>query len=111
MNLPVSSPDFERVRHCRTCGGPLVPVLSLGTTPLATALALAGDDQQPPIRYPRDLVRCPSCSLVQLAQLVPPTTLFADYVYFSSYSTTMLEHAECFASELVRREGLGPESR
>src|SRR5262249_44080691 len=49
--------------------------------------------------YPLDLAFCPHCSLVQLTEKVPPEKLFREYLYFSSFSDTMLRHAR----ELVER--------
>jgi SAM-dependent methyltransferase len=43
-------------------------------------------------------------------QTVPPETLFRDYVYFSSYSETMLGHARAIAERLTRERGLGDRS-
>ena len=106
----IDLPDFTTVSKCRSCDGPLLSLLSLGRTPLANSLLPAGEDTQEAVRYPLDLVRCAECSLVQLAQIVPPSRLFSDYVYFSSYSSTMLQHAERFVSQLVEREHLGPGS-
>ena len=48
---------------------------------------------EPEPRYPLDLRFCPRCSLVQITATVPPEILFRDYVYFSSFSDTMLRHA------------------
>jgi SAM-dependent methyltransferase len=83
-------------------------VLSLGRTPLANSLLPAEGGTLP--TYPLDLVRCTTCSLVQLAQIVAPDVLFSDYVYFSSNSETMLRHAESMVEQLVRREQLGQDS-
>ncbi len=52
----------------------------------------------------------PACSLVQITETVPPEVLFRDYVYFSSFSDTMLRHATELADELVAERDLGPES-
>ena len=52
-------------------------------------------------RYPLEIVRCPVCTLVQITETVPPETLFRDYAYFSSYSTTFLEHARAFAERSI----------
>lgn len=83
-------------------------MLSLGCTPLANSLlpAEGGESQT----YPLDLVRCTSCGLVQLAQIVAPDALFSDYVYFSSNSDTMVRHAREMVNWLVERERLGAES-
>lgn len=92
---------------CRSCGcAPLAPVLSLGNTPLANALRDAHELSAPEPTFPLDLAVCPHCSLVQITEEVPPDDLFRDYVYFSSFSETMLRHATELAQELIRDEKL-----
>ncbi len=97
---------------CRLCGhATLRPVLSLGCQPLANQLM---DDPQRAIeapRYPLEVAFCETCSLLQISESVPPEALFTDYLYFSSYSETMLEHAETLVDELVRTRGLDEKSR
>lgn len=96
---------------CRSCGGAdLRPVLSLGRTPLANSLPAAGDLEKPEPFYPLDLAFCPNCALVQITETVPPEALFSDYLYFSSYSDTMLEHARDLAAEVIAKRQLGPDS-
>jgi len=97
------------VHACRACGQrTLAPVLALGQTPLANSLLPAEGGAS--ALYPLDLVRCATCGLVQIAQIVDPGALFSDYVYFSSNSETMLRHSEEFTRQLVEREHLGPKS-
>ena len=88
----------------------LVPVLTLGETPLANSLLTREQLDDPEPRFPLDLVFCPSCSLVQITESVPPQDLFGDYLYFSSFSDTMLKSASAIAERLVRDRGLGSES-
>ena len=57
-------------------------------------------------RWPLDLVRCASCSLVQITETVPPEFLFSDYPYFSSFSDTMVAHARRIAERLVSERKL-----
>lgn len=94
---------------CRACGAaPLAPVLSLGRTPLANALRDAPGEHEP--TFPLDLAVCPKCALAQITAEVPPDDLFRDYVYFSSFSDTMLKHAAELASELTQSEKLSSRS-
>jgi SAM-dependent methyltransferase len=96
---------------CRSCGSALpAPVLSLGRTPLANALRAESELTEPEQTFPLELALCPQCALLQLTTEVPPTTLFREYVYFSSFSDTMLRHAAELALQLTRDEDLGPES-
>ncbi|MBX3197052.1 MAG: class I SAM-dependent methyltransferase [Labilithrix sp.] len=99
------------IATCRACGGKeLAPVLSLGKTPLANALLAADDLAKPESTFPLELVFCPSCTLVQITEEVPPETMFGEYLYFSSFSDTMVKHAETIAARLTKDQGLGPKS-
>jgi SAM-dependent methyltransferase len=96
---------------CRCCAGAeLQPVLSLGNTPLANALRTAEQLEQPEATYPLEVVFCSTCSLVQLTGTVPAETLFREYVYFSSFSDTMLRHAEEISARLIELHDLGAQS-
>jgi SAM-dependent methyltransferase len=96
---------------CRSCGHvPLAPVLSLGQTPLANALRDASELAAPEPTFPLELAVCPYCALVQITAEVPPDDLFRDYVYFSSFSDTLLKHAAELTAQVIRSEQLGPES-
>jgi hypothetical protein len=95
---------------CRLCDRrPLEVVLSLGLMPLVNAFAPISDDT-PGRSYPLDVARCPTCSLVQITRTVPPEILFRDYAYFSSYSTTFLDHARSFAEGTIAKLSLTRES-
>ncbi len=98
-------------RECRSCHGPRVSsVLSLGELPLANALLSEEDLGRPDERFPLELVVCEDCTLLQITESVSPEKLFREYLYFSSFSDTMLAHAKALAAELVAAEGLGPRS-
>jgi len=100
---------MQRITACRSCGaGDVRTVLELGEVPLANALLedRAGEE----LRFPLTLAMCPSCSLVQILETVDPEVLFGHYLYFSSFSDTMLAHAEAAASMLIERCGLDAES-
>ncbi|MBX3206657.1 MAG: class I SAM-dependent methyltransferase [Labilithrix sp.] len=99
------------ITTCRACGAKdLEPVLSLGKTPLANALLSAEDLAKPEPAFPLELVFCASCTLVQITEEVPPETMFGEYLYFSSFSDTMLRHAEAIATRLTKEQALGPQS-
>ncbi|MDF2696100.1 MAG: methyltransferase family protein, partial [Labilithrix sp.] len=99
------------ITTCRACGASgLAPVLSLGKTPLANALLTKDDLAKPEPAFPLELVFCPTCTLVQITEEVPPETMFGEYLYFSSFSDTMLKHAEAIATRLTKEQGLGPNS-
>jgi SAM-dependent methyltransferase len=96
---------------CRACGSfALTTVLSLGRTPLANALLTAEQLAEREATYPLDLAFCSACALVQITETVPPEQLFREYLYLSSFSDTMLAHAEQIAARLTQSRKLGPDS-
>lgn len=102
---------METITACRSCGaGDLEELLDLGDQPLANSLVDPGADLTRERRHPLTLLFCRGCSLVQIRETVPPEQLFSDYVYFSSFSDTMLAHAKESAEELVAGFGLGSKS-
>ena len=95
---------------CRSCGASdLELILSLGMTPLANSL-IADPTEGPEPRFSLDLVFCPTCTLMQITETVPPEQLFRDYLYFSSFSDTMLAHARELVNRFVTERQLGPKS-
>jgi SAM-dependent methyltransferase len=48
--------------------------------------------------------------LVQITATVPPEKLFREYTYFSSFSETMVRHAEDLSGRLVQQQQLSPQS-
>jgi len=102
---------MSSVIACRSCGCPdLQMVLSLGSMPLANALITAAELNQPEATYPLELAFCPGCSLVQITETVPPEKLFRDYLYFSSFSDTMLRHAQTIVERVLESRSLDTSS-
>lgn len=65
---------------------------------------------EPETFYPLDVRICDACLLVQLPTYVAPETIFREYAYFSSFSSSWIDHAERFVAEAVQRQDLGPAS-
>ncbi len=96
---------------CRACGAKtLLPVLSLGETPLANALLTEAQLSQAEERFPLEVVFCAECALLQLRHSVSPDKLFREYLYFSSFSDTMLRHTKSLTARLIAERKLGPGS-
>jgi hypothetical protein len=74
--------------------------------PLANRLLRHNQLLDPEPLFPLDLGFCAACSLVQIKETIPPETLFRDYVYFSSYSETMLHSSEALARRLAHERSL-----
>ena len=97
--------------ECRSCGGNQGRlVLDLGLQPLANNLLRPEDLGKTEPRFPLRLFICPACWLLQIADLVPPVELFSEYLYFSSFSDAMLQHARQAAERYRREFALGPQS-
>jgi SAM-dependent methyltransferase len=97
---------------CRSCGGSkLLPVLDLGTTPLADRMLRPEQLDETEPTFPLEVVFCEDCTLVQILETVDPEMLFAaDYPYFSSFSNYLLEHSRKNVLELIEMRNLGPGS-
>ena len=97
--------------RCRGCDGALgAPFLDLGPTPLANSYLRAEDLWRSEPFYPLTVHVCPGCFLVQVPAVESPAAIFAEYAYFSSYSTTWLKHVEAYAARMVEGLGLGRDS-
>jgi SAM-dependent methyltransferase len=79
-------------------------------SPLANSYVAPEDLDRPETFYPLVAYLCESCFLVQLPEAANPEEIFGDYAYFSSYSTSWVEHARAYAEMAIGRFGLGPES-
>jgi SAM-dependent methyltransferase len=97
---------------CRFCGAPLSRVFAdLGMSPLANAYLRADQLGQMEPFYPLRALVCDQCFLVQLEEYESPEAIFGDYAYFSSYSTTWLDHARRYVEMISGRLGLDAGSR
>jgi SAM-dependent methyltransferase len=98
--------------RCRSCEAPLRHSFAdLGSTPLANSYLEPEQLDGPERFYPLHAYVCATCFLVQLPAVAAPEEIFADYAYFSSYSTSWVEHARRYVDDAVERFRLGPESR
>ena len=96
---------------CRLCGSAeLRSFLDLGATPPCELFLTADAAERPEVTYPLHVRVCDSCLLAQLPPLITPEETFTEYAYFSSFSTSWVEHARRFVDGAVERLGLGPDS-
>lgn len=93
---------------CRFCATPLVDVfLDLGSAPPSNAFLAPEALDAPETYFPLKLFTCSACRLVQVDEPHSHTALFApDYVYFSSFSRSWLQHAERYVEQASARLGL-----
>lgn len=87
---------------CRSCGADLeLTLVDLGMSPPSQSLLTADSLGAAELFYPLHVRACTRCWLVQLPKLVDPREIFTEYAYFSSYSSSWVEHARRYV-EMIR---------
>ena len=96
---------------CRLCGSTeLESFVDLGATPPCELFLTAAALEAPEATFPLHPRVCRSCLLVQLPPLIDPDETFSEYAYFSSFSTSWVEHARRFVESATARAGLTADS-
>jgi SAM-dependent methyltransferase len=102
----------KAVTTCRGCAREgLRTILDMGPMPLANALLTESQLEDPEPKVPLVLAFCTGCSLVQITETVPAELLFRHYVYFSSFSDTVLHDSRELARRMIRMRGLDGKSK
>lgn len=100
-------------RHsCRHCGTPLsLELADLGASPVANDyIEPARANAMEPF-YPLKVYVCRDCRLAQTMDLLAHDAIFReDYAYFSSHSSSWVEHARVYVAAMTERFGLDAES-
>jgi 2-polyprenyl-3-methyl-5-hydroxy-6-metoxy-1,4-benzoquinol methylase len=97
---------------CRFCGAPVEAVFAdLGMSPLANDYLPAERVNAMEPFYPLRALVCARCFLVQLEEFETPEQIFSDYAYFSSYSSSWLEHSRRYAEQMIERLSLDGDSK
>jgi SAM-dependent methyltransferase len=97
---------------CRFCGAPLTQTFTnLGMSPIANNYLTEEQLGRMEPFFPLHALVCDQCFLVQLEEFESPEAIFSDYAYFSSYSTSWLEHCRRYAEGATERFGLGADSQ
>src|SRR3954471_1119347 len=92
---------------CRFCGAPLDIVFAdLGMSPLANSYVSPDRANAMEPFYPLRALVCERCLLVQLEEFESAEAIFSDYAYFSSYSSTWLEHSRRYVEQMIDRWSL-----
>jgi hypothetical protein len=98
--------------RCRFCGEALQhSVVDLGMSPLCESFVPADQINEMEAFYPLHVYVCGRCFLVQLQEYVSREAIFTEYAYFSSYSTSWLDHVRRYSDLMTERFGLGAESQ
>ncbi len=98
--------------NCRFCNTSLNDVfIDLGNAPASNSFLSAGQENEPETFYPLKVYTCPKCFLVQVDEYKKSDAIFNnEYVYFSSYSTSWLAHAQKYTDNMQERFGFNQDS-
>jgi SAM-dependent methyltransferase len=78
--------------------------LDLGSAPPSNSYLTEQTLKEPELWYPLKVLVCDHCWLVQTEDFVGADEMFSDeYAYFSSFSTSWLEHARNYVDEISSR--------
>lgn len=97
---------------CRHCGcQSMAPFLDLGTAPPSNSYVSTAGLAGPELWYPLVIRVCTQCLLVQTEDFAARETFFSEsYAYFSSFSTSWLNHAKAYVEAMIARFDIGPQS-
>jgi 2-polyprenyl-3-methyl-5-hydroxy-6-metoxy-1,4-benzoquinol methylase len=92
---------------CRFCKSELtVTFADLGMSPMSNSYVSPDRAALMEPFYPLHAYVCSECLLVQLEEFESPEEIFSDYAYFSSYSSSWLQHARDYVGMMSERFGL-----
>ena len=98
-----------RCRHCAF--ERFVSMADLGTSPPSNSYVTPIAALGPEVWYPLRVAVCTNCWLAQTEDFAQRGELFSSaYAYFSSYSTSWLEHAESYVAKMAERFDLNTKS-
>ena len=98
--------------QCRFCKTELEHVfIDLGNAPASNSFLNKEQLNEPEVFYPLKVYTCNNCFLVQIDEYKKPEAIFnSEYAYFSSYSTTWLEHVRNYSEMMINRFGFSGNS-
>ncbi|HTR31915.1 MAG TPA: class I SAM-dependent methyltransferase [Puia sp.] len=98
--------------HCRFCHTELKHVfIDLINSPASNSFLTAEQLNEPEVFFPLKVFTCHTCFLVQIDEYKKSDAIFNhEYVYFSSFSTSWLEHCRRYTGQMSERFGLSDRS-
>lgn len=98
---------------CRHCNTPLKHVfVDLHYSPPCNSMLKETQLNEPEVYYPLKVYVCHHCFLVQVDEFEKADQIFSnEYTYFSSYSSSWLEHCRNYVDMMVKRFSLNKSSK
>ena len=99
--------------NCRFCNTSLhFEFLDLVNSPPSNSFLSIDQLNEPEVFFPLRVWVCDNCFLVQIDEYEKSSAIFNnDYVYFSSFSKSWLNHAKKYCEEVVKRLSLNEDSK
>ena len=91
--------------YCRFCKSELTDVfIDLINSPASNSFLTEEQLNEPEAYYPLKVFTCQNCFLVQIDEYKKSDDIFNnEYVYYSSYSSTALQHAKKYVEKMIDR--------
>ena len=98
--------------QCRYCNTKLThQFIDLINSPASNSFLSKEQLNEPETYYPLKVYTCHQCFLVQVDEYKKSAAIFdSNYVYFSSYSTSWLQHAAAYTQMMIKRFGYNSSS-
>lgn len=98
--------------NCRFCKHPVSHTLiDLVNSPASNSFLSEEQLNEPEVFYPLKVFVCDNCFLVQVDEYKKSDAIFdSNYAYFSSYSSTWLQHAKAYTEMITERFGYTADS-
>jgi SAM-dependent methyltransferase len=101
MSHSVLEADYTSITNCRTCeSSELEQILDLGEQPLANSLLINPDEVE--LFVPLIIVRCETCSTIQLSVNVNPKLMFQEYLWVTGTSELSRRHCQELANSIIK---------
>lgn len=98
-------------KKCRFCGHTLKYTMAdLGLSPISNEYVSKENLDRGQYYYPLHVMVCDKCFLAQVMEYKAPEQIFTDYKYFSSFSTSWLEHCRKYVDMIVEKLSLNQQS-
>jgi len=99
--------------NCRFCNTNLKhDFVDLGFSPPSNSFLKPEQLNQPETYFPLKIMVCEKCFLVQIDEFANHEDIFSnDYVYFSSFSKSWLEHADKYTDLMISKFGFNEKSQ
>jgi hypothetical protein len=94
--------------RCRFCNASInIEFIDLGNSPPSNSFLTKDQLDLPEVFYPLKLMVCHKCFLVQIEEYKSSQKIFSsNYIYYSSFSSTWLEHCRRYVEMIIKRLSL-----